>query len=330
MQSRPFGDLGEVSAYGMGGGGVGLSWGATPRDEAAATVREAIAAGITLIDVAPSYGQGEAERLIGEVFDGHLPSGVRLCTKVPLFAPWSPIRDALLANHSHKDIEDAIERSFRSSLDRLKVKRVDVLFVHDQILPDGWTADAPGLPRGLFVEAVRPVLERICAEGRAARWGLSALGLGPALLQVFEDEPPPFAAQVATNALRSRSALSGSEDPTQPEELIAAAVAHSIAVVGIQPTQGGALTDGFDRPLAADHPYMADFNRAARFRDLARTWGATPAALAHRYALSIGGVSTVLLGVKNRPELREALEAEAAGPLDPAAIAQIEASVAPS
>ena len=182
----------------------------------------------------------------------------------------------------------------------------------------------------MFVEAVRPVLERICAEGRAVRWGLSALGLGPALLQVFEDEPPPFAAQVATNALRSRVALSGSEDPTQPEELIAAAAAHNIAVVGIQPTQGGALTDGFDRPLAADHPYMADFNRAARFRDLARTWGATPAALAHRYALSIGGVSTVLLGVKNRPELREALEAEAAGPLDPAAVTQIEASVAPS
>ena len=40
------------------------------------------------------------------------------------------------------------------------------------------------------------------------------------------------------------------------------------------------------------------------------------------------GVDSVVLGVKNRAELDECLAAEAAGPLDAATIAAIDASVA--
>ena len=35
--------------------------------------------------------------------------------------------------------------------------------------------------------------------------------------------------------------------------------------------------------------------------------------IAHRYALSMSGVDTVILGVKNRAELEQCLDAEAAG-----------------
>src|SRR5215813_14806693 len=48
--------------------------------------------------------------------------------------------------------------------------------------------------------------------------------------------------------------------------------------------------------------------RAACFRVLARELGESPASLAHRYALSLAGVATVVLGVKNRTELRECQE----------------------
>ena len=60
MQNRPFGRLGDVSALTLGGGGIGNVWGSVERDEAIATVRAAVDAGITLIDVAPGYGTGEA------------------------------------------------------------------------------------------------------------------------------------------------------------------------------------------------------------------------------------------------------------------------------
>ena len=65
MEIRTLGSLWPVSALTLGGGGLGQVWGATTREEAVATVREAVDAGITLLDLAPSYGAGEAESVIG-------------------------------------------------------------------------------------------------------------------------------------------------------------------------------------------------------------------------------------------------------------------------
>ena len=61
MELRKFGRLGDVSALTRGGCGIGQVWGPTSRAEAVATVREAVDSGITFLDVAPSYGNGEAE-----------------------------------------------------------------------------------------------------------------------------------------------------------------------------------------------------------------------------------------------------------------------------
>jgi len=44
----------------------------------------------------------------------------------------------------------------------------------------------------------------------------------------------------------------------------------------------------------------------------------------------MAGVSTVILGVKNRSELSESLEAAAGGPLDPELMARIDAVVTSS
>ena len=52
---------------------------------------------------------------------------------------------------------------------------------------------------------------------------------------------------------------------------------------------------------------------AAPFRKLAAELGETPAALAHRYALTAPGVATIILGVKNRAELAECVAAETRG-----------------
>ena len=51
-----------------------------------------------------------------------------------------------------------------------------------------------------------------------------------------------------------------------------------------------------------------------------------PAALAHRYALSLE-VDTLVLGVKNRTELAECVAAAEAGPLPAEIIARIDQSV---
>ena len=61
MELRKFGSLCDVSALTLGGGGIGQVWGPTSREEAIATVREAVDSGITFLDVAPSYDNVEAE-----------------------------------------------------------------------------------------------------------------------------------------------------------------------------------------------------------------------------------------------------------------------------
>lgn len=48
--------------------------------------------------------------------------------------------------------------------------------------------------------------------------------------------------------------------------------------------------------------------------------------LAHRYALSMPDVATVVLGVKNRQELAECLAAEEAGPLTAEEMRAVEAT----
>src|SRR5437016_8558103 len=94
MRQNSFGKLWPVSALTLGGGGIGMVWGETTFDECVATVRAAIAAGINLIDLAPSYGDGKAEQVVGEAFGGHLPDGVQVTSKCGLGNPSRvPFRD---------------------------------------------------------------------------------------------------------------------------------------------------------------------------------------------------------------------------------------------
>ncbi|MBV9328093.1 MAG: aldo/keto reductase [Chloroflexi bacterium] len=327
MQTRTFGRLGVVSALSLGGGGIGGTWGPRTRDESVATVHDAVEAGITLIDVAPAYGNGEAEVVIGEAFNGRLPAGIRIATKVALFARWSRVRAMLTERPLTTDgLNAAIESSVSESLARLRIPRIDVLFVHDPLIQDDHSAAEFGLPSCLYRDVVRPLMARLADEGRIGAWGISATGDVPTVIAALQDDPAPEVAQVEFNVLRSGAATGSSALRPGATELIAAAVLRDVAVMCIRPTESGALTDGFDR--AVDDEAAAAFQRAEPFRQLARELGIPPAALAHRYALTLPGVATVTLGVKNRVELRDALEAEAAGPLPDAIMDRIHAVIA--
>jgi aryl-alcohol dehydrogenase-like predicted oxidoreductase len=65
-----------------------------------------------------------------------------------------------------------------------------------------------------------------------------------------------------------------------------------------------------------DSADFIDFEKALPFRKLANEWGESPASIAHRFALSVKKVSSVVLGVKNRKELQECIDAEKNGKLN--------------
>ena len=308
MQTRQLGGLWPVSALTLGGGGIGQVWGKTNRDEAIATVREAVDKGITLLDLAPGYGRGEAESVIGETFKGTLPDGVRVTTKCQLGSP-------------HADeIEPTIRRRLERSLAGLRLDRVDLLFLHSNIIPDDYSYPDPEFQDrfatrwSLYRSHVIPTFEALREEGRIGAWGITGVGLPATIREAINSDPKPAVVQCVANALDSAGDMRRYAEPAEPRTIIKAASDAGVGVMGIRAVQAGALTDGFDREVAPGQD-AADFERAAGFRELAGRWGTTPACLAHRYALSMHGVDTVVLGVKNRHELNECLAAEAQGPL---------------
>ena len=324
MEQRQLGPLGSVSALALGGGGLGQVWGATTRDEAVATARAAANAGITLFDLAPLYGNGESERVIGEAFAGQLPPGVRVATKV------------MLGNPPAAGVHDTIVHSLNESLRLLKLDRVALLQLHSNLIPDGLVVDGDTerqhrimTQMTTYARYARPVLERLREQGRIDAWGISGIGRPDCIIEAIADDPPPATVQCIANLLDSPGGLYRFDEPPRPRDIIAAAHARGVGVLGIRAVQAGALSDGFDRDVPDDYPEMADFRRAAPFRAVAAEVGENPAILAHRYALSMAGVGSVVLGVKNRSELEDCLAAEAVGPLDAGAMARIDAAVGP-
>jgi aryl-alcohol dehydrogenase-like predicted oxidoreductase len=323
MQRHHLGKLGAVSALSLGGGGLGMVWGETTFEECVATVHAAVAAGIDLFDLAPRYGDGKAEDVVGAAFAGRLPDGVRVTSKCNL----GEVPPAA--------IEPALRQSITASLQRLRLSRLDLFFLHSNVVPDSVhrsrrpEAAARMTLYDTFVDHVRPVFEKLVAEGLIGAWGLTGIGHPDTIIRLLGETPAPAAVQCIANLLDSPGGLKFFDGPAKPRDIIAAARAHGVGVMGIRAVQAGALTNALDRPLAADHPERRDYARAAGFRRLAAELGTSPAALAHRYALALG-VDTLVLGVKNRGELAECVAAAAAGPLPPDLMARVDRSVAPA
>jgi aryl-alcohol dehydrogenase-like predicted oxidoreductase len=316
VEMRTLGSLWPVSALTLGGGGLGQVWGPTTRAEAVATVREAVDAGITLLDLAPGYGSGEAEHVIGEAFGGQLPAGVRVTTK------------CRVGDTPAGEVAGLLERSLTASLERMRLPAVDVFFLHNSLVLGDEEGGERKTPRRLFAEAVRPALQGLADSGLIGAWGITAVGVPGTVLEVLAEDPAPQVAQAIDNLLDSAGEMRWFDEAARPRDIIAEAGQRGIGVMGIRAVAAGALTDGIDRDLPAGHAVRADFDRAAAVRELARELGESTAALAHRYALSVPGVDTVVLGVKNRDELRDGLAAEARGPLPADVIAEIDARAA--
>jgi aryl-alcohol dehydrogenase-like predicted oxidoreductase len=113
----------RLSRIGLGTWAIGgWMWGGVDDDAAAATIRRALDAGITLIDTAPAYGQGHSEEVVGRALDGCRERAI-IATKVGL--EWdehgTPHRNAS-ARRIRAEVED--------SLRRLRTDHIDIYQVH--------------------------------------------------------------------------------------------------------------------------------------------------------------------------------------------------------
>ncbi len=285
MESREFKPFGSVSALTLGGGGIGNVWGETSKEESIASVHLALESGIDHLDVAPMYGKGEAERVVGEAIKERSRDSFRLTTK------------CALGSMPDEEVYDRFNTSLIRSLDTMGT-------------------DLTTLKS--FYDAVVPAMETLKKEGKILNWGIGP-GQEEAVCDVINSTTPPDAIQCGVNVLNSLGAIGYASIKPNPKLVLDESKKKDIPILAIRAVQAGALTSKMDRephPSGFDHPDFADYEKAQPFRELAEDWGESPASLAHRYALSIDKVGSVILGIKNREELIECLEAEKKGRLD--------------
>jgi D-threo-aldose 1-dehydrogenase len=131
-----------VTAVGFGGSTAGNLYRAVDDETALAAVAAAWDGGIRYFDTAPHYGLGLSERRLGRALKDRSRDQYTLSTKVGrLLAPNpSPIGsdleaggfavpDDLVRVRSYS--RDGVLRSIESSLERLGVDRIDIVYVHD-------------------------------------------------------------------------------------------------------------------------------------------------------------------------------------------------------
>ncbi|SED19788.1 D-threo-aldose 1-dehydrogenase [Rhizobiales bacterium GAS188] len=154
----------KVSAIGFGAAPLGDLYAKLDEATATATVKAAFAAGITLLDTSPHYGNGLSEHRCGTALRGVPRDHYVLSTKVgrhmdpsrpggtavgvgvaaPGFAGGLPHK--AVVDYSY----DGTMRSFEQSLLRLGLDRVDILLIHDV---DVWTHGADAI-EARFKEAM--------------------------------------------------------------------------------------------------------------------------------------------------------------------------------
>lgn len=114
------------------------------RSDEITALREGLSLGLTLIDTAEMYADGESERLVGEAIAG-VRDEVFLVSKA---YPQNASRDRL-------------PRACEASLERLGTDRLDLYLLH-------WRGNVP------LAETVE-AMERLVGAGKILRWGVSNL-----------------------------------------------------------------------------------------------------------------------------------------------------------
>jgi aryl-alcohol dehydrogenase-like predicted oxidoreductase len=206
----------------------GWMWGEdTEVDESIRTIRSAVDRGITLIDTAPVYGFGRAERIVGVALSGAMRKRAVIATKAGL--EW---RDGKVRRNSSPA---RIRKEVEESLNRLRTDYIDLYQVHwpDPLVPMHETAGA---------------LARLLKDGKIRAIGVS--NFSAAQMDRFREAAPIHSVQPAYN-LFERDA---------EREVIPYAWRHGMAIVCCGALCRGLLTGKIDAAtlLKDDDPRRED------------------------------------------------------------------------
>jgi aryl-alcohol dehydrogenase-like predicted oxidoreductase len=296
----------------FGGGDWAMGWGPQEDEESIRTVRHALRRGLNWIDLAPVYGLGHAEELVGRVLR-ELPAAERPLVFTKCGLAWGEL--ALGACDGRAASPSSIERQLAGSLRRLGVEHLDVYQVH-------WPA-GDGTPLEEYWSYLAGLRER----GLVRAIGLS--NHSAADLSRAQAVAPVDVCQPQLSLLRRDAA-----------EVIAWCAGHGVEVVVYSPLESGLLSGSFDaeraRTLppgdwrAADPRFAAPGLRAIApvteaLAAVAARHRVVPGAVALAWTLSWPGVTGAIVGARSPGQIDDWSGAGALR-LEPEDLAALEAA----
>jgi D-threo-aldose 1-dehydrogenase len=305
----------EISEIAFGGGITGGILINASEATRFAALQRAVVGGINWIDTAPLYGDGASEETIGRHLSVLSPRP-HVSTKVRLE------RDDMA------DIAGAIERSLEQSLKRLRLERLALFQLHNQIgTPVG---DRPSLSPRQILGAVADTFDRLKEQGLIQAIGISAVGSTGACLEVIESGRFD-AAQIYYNAINPSAAWSRTTAEWKGQGfcgIIAACWRLNMGMLAIRVMAGGPLASP-RRPdrlamMTSDTDLDNEVRCAAAVRAALGASHGTPAQVALRFALGNRDLSSRVIGITEPAQLDEALAAVERGPLPPDAVAKLD------
>ncbi len=283
-----------ISTFGFGGAPLGNMHRVLSDDEAQATVEAAWDAGLRYFDTAPYYGHGLSEMRIGAVLQSKMRDDFVISTKVGrVLEPCAPgeERSGIYLNTPPFSVRydysyDGVMRSYETSLTRLGLDHIDILYVHDiGGLTHGDQADAHYRD---LVEGGWRALDDLRSAG-----AVKAIGLGvnetAICEQILRDADPNIFLLAGRYTLLDQSAA---------ERLLPTCIERGVGIVLGGPYNSGILATG---PVAGAYydyePASAEIlDRTATLQKICESHGVALSSAALHFPLRHPAILSVIPG----------------------------------
>lgn len=285
----------EVSRLSLGTAAFGGLYRSVSETDCTDTLLTAINNGINFIDTAPHYGKGTSEIRLAKALAGQDRSSFVISTKVGrLLVPSNAEIDEFFM-----DADNTVERKFdfsakgvrqslESSLERLGIESVEILFIHD---PDSHADEA-------ILEAY-PELDRMRSEGiiKAIGVGMNQCAIPTRIMKETDIDVVLIAGRYS---LLDQEAM---------EELLPTALARNVDVIVAGVFNSGILANPvkgatFDYLPASDELLA----KAVRIREVLDGHQVSLTSAALQFPLRHPAVKSVLVGCRSAAEVESNIE----------------------
>jgi aryl-alcohol dehydrogenase-like predicted oxidoreductase len=272
MKTRSLGTTGlEVPILSFGASSLGQEFRSVTLDEALASVREALAGGLNLIDTSPFYGRGMSEVLLGLALESVPRDDYLLCTKLGRY------------DLSHFDFSaQRVSESVDVSLHRLGTDHLDIVLCHD----------IEFVPMQQIIDETLPALRKARDQGKVRFIGISGY---PQKIFRFICEQADVDCVLNYNQYTLQNTRFA-------DETIPWLTSRGIGVMNAGPFSARLLTDA---PLPAWLKEPEDVKAAARrAAELCRARGSSIAKLALQFSIANPDIATTVAGSANPANIR--------------------------